>query len=86
MAQMVKNMPEMQETRVRSLSWEDPLEKRKAAAAAAKSLQSCPTLCDPIDGYPLQYSYLERRLEGYSPWSRKELDTTERLSLHFRET
>ena len=24
----------------------------KAAAAAAKSLQSCPTLCDPIDGSP----------------------------------
>ena len=24
-----------------------------AAAAAAKSLQSCPTLCDPIDGNPL---------------------------------
>ena len=23
-----------------------------AAAAAAKSLQSCPTLCDPIDGGP----------------------------------
>ena len=23
-----------------------------AAAAAAKSLQSCPTLCDPIDGSP----------------------------------
>ena len=23
-----------------------------AAAAAAKSLQSCPTLCDPIDGTP----------------------------------
>ena len=22
-------------------------------AAAAKSLQSCPTLCDPIDGSPL---------------------------------
>ena len=22
------------------------------AAAAAKSLQSCPTLCDPIDGTP----------------------------------
>ena len=22
-----------------------------AAAAAAKSLQSCPTLCDPIDGF-----------------------------------
>ena len=23
-----------------------------AAAATAKSLQSCPTLCDPIDGSP----------------------------------
>ena len=27
-------------------------------------------------GYPLQYSGLE-----YSPWGRKELDTTEQLSL-----
>ena len=27
MAQMVKNLPAMQETWVRSLSWEDPLEK-----------------------------------------------------------
>ena len=26
--------------------------KPAAAAAAAKSLQSCPTLCDPIDGSP----------------------------------
>ena len=25
----------------------------RPAAAAAKSLQSCPTLCDPIDGSPL---------------------------------
>ena len=24
----------------------------KYAAAAAKSLQSCPTLCDPMDGSP----------------------------------
>ena len=23
-----------------------------SAAAAAKSLQSCPTLCDPVDGSP----------------------------------
>ena len=29
-AQLVKNPPAMQETRVRSLSWEDPLEKGKA--------------------------------------------------------
>ena len=30
-------------------SWE----LEHVAAAAAKSLQSCPTLCDPIDGSPL---------------------------------
>ena len=33
---MVKNLPAMQEI----------------PAAAAKSLQSCPTLCDPTDGSP----------------------------------
>ena len=27
MAQMVKNLPAVQETQVRSLTWEDPLEK-----------------------------------------------------------
>ena len=26
--------------------------KKSAAATAAKSLQLCPTLCDPIDGSP----------------------------------
>ena len=26
--------------------------QKTAAAAATKSLQSCPTLCDPIDGSP----------------------------------
>ena len=36
-------------------------------------------------GNPLQYSGLEnphglRSLAGYSPWARKELDTTERLN------
>ena len=29
-AQMVKNLPAMQKTRVRSLGWEDPLEKEVA--------------------------------------------------------
>ena len=29
-AQLVKNLPAMQETSVRSLGWENPLEKRKA--------------------------------------------------------
>ena len=102
-AQPVKNPPAMQETQVRFLGWEDPLQEGTAthssilawrtawteepgglqsmelqsltwlrtlsfsfpssaqltqalistsAAAAAKSLQSCPTLCDPIDGSP----------------------------------
>ena len=62
---MVKCLPTVWETRVQSLSREDPLEKEMAthsstlawripwmeepAAAAAKSFQSCPTLCDPID-------------------------------------
>ena len=26
--------------------------RNKSAAAAAKTLQSCPTLCNPIDGSP----------------------------------
>jgi len=34
------------------LYWEDFLLELCAAAAAAKSLQLCPTLCDPIDGSP----------------------------------
>ena len=33
-------------------SWEFLNRVYAAAAAAAKSLQSCPTLCDPIDGSP----------------------------------
>ena len=35
-------------------SWEEwlALEGMENAAATAKSLQSCPTLCDPIDGSP----------------------------------
>ena len=34
-----------------------------AAAAAAKSLQSCPTLCDPLDG-SLPGSSVPRILQG----------------------
>ena len=30
----------------------EPMKYATAAAAAAKSLQSCPTLCSPIDGSP----------------------------------
>ena len=82
MAQTVKRLPAMWETQVRSLGWEDPLEKAMAPHSStlawkipwmeephrlhspwgrkesgmtsfslshAKSLQSCPTLCDPMD-------------------------------------
>ena len=38
---------------VGSLNWDDPLKKEILSifsSATAKSLQSCPTLCDPIDG------------------------------------
>ena len=34
------------------MAWSNTSTKLTAAAAAAKSLQSCPTLCDPIDGSP----------------------------------
>ena len=36
----------------RICSWVQTSQIRVAAAAAAKSLQSCQTLCDPIDGSP----------------------------------
>ena len=34
------------------IAWRNINNLRYADAAAAKSLQSCPTLCDPIDGSP----------------------------------
>ena len=33
-------------------SFSRQVDKESAAVAAAKSLQSCPTLCDPRDGSP----------------------------------
>ena len=35
--------------------------KREDAAAAAKSLQLCPTLCDPIDDSPPGSSVVSRK-------------------------
>ena len=35
-----------------TLAWKIPWMEEPTAAAAAKSLQSCPTLCNPIDGSP----------------------------------
>ena len=64
---MVKQLPAMRATQARSLGWEDPLEKEMATRSR--------TLVWRIHG--------QRSLEGYSPWGRKESDTTERLHFHF---
>ena len=42
-----------QPTKIKLLLNLPPSMTSAAAAAGAKSLQSCPTLCDPIDGSPL---------------------------------
>ena len=64
-AQMVKRLPAMWETLVRSLGWEDSLEKAMATHSSTLAWKS----------------HGQRSLVGYSPWDRKELDTTERLNL-----
>ena len=64
MAQMVKNQLAMQEYQVRPLGQEDPLEKGTAI----------------ISVFFLGEVHGERSLVGYSPWGRKELDTTEQLT------
>ena len=61
MAQIVKNPPAMWETWVRSLGWEDSLEKEMALLQ-----YSC-----------LKNPHRQRSLGEYSPWSHKELDMTE---------
>ena len=66
-AQRVKHLPTMRETRVRSLGWEDRLEKQ---------WQPTPVLL-PGKSHGL------RSLVGYSPWGPKGSDTTERLHFHF---
>ena len=40
------------ESQVTPVLWYGTQLKKSPAAAAAKSLQSCPILCDPIDGSP----------------------------------
>ena len=50
----------------------------KESACSTGDLGSIP---EEGNGYPLQYSGLEEFHGLYSPWGRKESDTTERLSL-----
>ena len=95
MAQLVKNLPAMQETPIRFLGQEDPWRRDrlptpiflgfpggsagKESACSVGGLGLIPGLGRSPgegNGYPLQYSGLENSKRG-----RKELDTTERLSL-----
>jgi len=62
--QMVKNLPAMWETWVRSLGREDPLEEGMATHSSV---------------LPGEF-YGQRSLMGYSSWGRKELDMTEQLT------
>ena len=56
----------MQETQVQSLGQEDPLENKMAT--------------HPV--FLPGESHGQKNLVGYSPWGRKELDTTEQLHTH----
>ena len=58
MAQMVKNLLGMWETQVRSLDWENPLEKGMATT--------------PV--FLPGKSHGQKSLMGYSPWGHKDLD------------
>ena len=67
MAQMVKNLPAMQENQVRSLGWDDPLEKGMATTPVF--------LPGEFHG--------QRSLVGYSPWDCQGSDMTEDKHFHF---
>ena len=60
----------MQENWVQSLDWEDALEKGMATQSSILAWR---------------IPWTEESLVGYSPWGRKESDTTELLSLTHSE-
>ena len=66
-AQSVKNMPAVQETRVRSLSWEDSWRRKWQPTPVSLSGKS----------------HEQRSLVGCSPWGHKTSGTTERLTLTY---
>ena len=61
---MIKNMPAVRETWVRSLDLEDPLRRK----------------WQPIPVFLPGEFHGQRSLAGYSPWGHKGLDTTEQLT------
>ena len=60
---MVKNLPAMRETWVRSMGWENPLEKLMATHSSILAWRV------PMDRGAWY--------QGYSPWGHKESDMTE---------
>ena len=68
MAQTVKHLPKMPETRVQSLGWEDLLEKEMATHSSVLAWRI------PWTEEPGRLQYMDF----------KELDTTERLHIHFQ--
>ena len=66
MAQMVKNTPAMQESRVRSLGPKDPWRRERL----------------PIPVFLPGSFHGQRSLASYSPRGHKEPDRTEQLSIH----
>ena len=64
---MVKNPPAMQQTWVRSLGWEDPLEEGMATHSSILAWRI------PVDRE-------QRSLMGYSSWVCKESDMAKQLS------
>ena len=61
-AQIVKSLPTMQETWIRSLGWEYPLEKEMATLSSTLALK---------------IPWMEELGAGCYPWGRKELGATE---------
>ena len=66
--EMVQNLLATQQTQVRSLGWEDSLEREMATHSST---------------LPLKIPWMEELGAGYCPWGRKESGTTERLHFHF---
>ena len=65
---MVKRLPTVWETQVQSLDWEDLLEKEMATRSSIPAWKS---------------PWMEESGRLYSPWGRKESETTERLHFLF---
>ena len=70
MAQIVKNLPAMQETQVRSLGHKEVLEKGLAIHSSILAWE-IPWTEEPA---------------GYNSWGHKELDTIEQLTLYTHAT